>query len=487
MSSPPEVTTSTTPELACDAIVVGAFSEDGAAVLASPIPGLGESGMEQVKEAIADAGFKAAVGSVLLLPTFGMGPARAVAIAGLGKRAQATARDVRKAAAGAARRLADRAEIASILHTAMDGSEDVSVEGFLLGAYRFNKYKADPSPSKIQRVSIVNASQENVRRGSILAEATTLARDLINEPPASLTPTVLARRANEIADVSGLQFSELGEAELVERGFGGVMGVARGSAEPPRLIHLKYAPGGATQRLAMVGKAVTFDSGGLSLKPMQSMMDMKTDMSGGAAVIGAMSALPRLALNVEVDAYVPAVENMPGGRSLRPGDVITHYGGRTTEVLNTDAEGRLILGDALALASEAQPDAIVDIATLTGSISIALGSKITGLFSDSEELSAQLRSAADSCGENMWPLPLADDYSSELDSQIADCKNVGTRYGGAIIAALFLKAFVRQGIPWAHLDIAGVARSDKDYDEISKGGTGAGTRTLIRWIEGRAS
>jgi leucyl aminopeptidase len=232
---------------------------------------------------------------------------------------------------------------------------------------------------------------------------------------------------------------------------------------------------------------VTFDSGGLSLKPMQSMMDMKTDMSGGAAVIAAMSALPRLGPNIEVDAYVPTVENMPGGRSLRPGDVITQYGGRTTEVLNTDAEGRLILGDALALASENQPDAIVDIATLTGSISVALGSKIAGVFSTSDELSAELRDAAASCGETLWPMPLADEYAGELDSQIADCKNVGSRYGGAIIAALFLKPFVQQRIPWAHLDIAGVARSDKDYDEISKGGTGVGTRTLISWMERRAA
>ena len=487
MSNGPEVITSTNPELPCDALVVGAFSHDGAAVLASAIPGLGEAAAEQVNEAMTDAGFKASVGSVLLLPTFGMAPARSVAIAGLGQRSSATPRHVRRAAAGAARRLADRVEIASVLHSAVDGSEKAAAEGFVLGSYRFIKYKSDPSPSKIQRVSFIDAGEAALRGGCILAEATTLARDLVNEPPASLTPMVLAERAREMSDVSGLEFAELGETELAERGFGGMMGVAQGSAEPPRLIRLKYAPAGATTRVAIVGKAVTFDSGGLSLKPMQSMMDMKTDMSGGAAVIAAMSALPRLGPNIEVDAYVPTVENMPGGRSLRPGDVITQYGGRTTEVLNTDAEGRLILGDALALASENQPDAIVDIATLTGSISVALGSKIAGVFSTSDELSAELRDAAASCGETLWPMPLADEYAGELDSQIADCKNVGSRYGGAIIAALFLKPFVQQRIPWAHLDIAGVARSDKDYDEISKGGTGVGTRTLISWIERRAA
>ena len=486
MASGPEVLTSTNPELPCDALVVGAFAENGSAVLASPIPGLDDAAEEQVKEAMADAAFKAPVGSTLLLPTFGMAPARSVAVAGLGKRSSATSGHVRKAAAGAARRLADRVEIACVLHSAVDGSDKAAAEGFLLGSYRFNKYKSDPSPSKIQRVSFIEGSEDELRKGQTLAEATTLARDLINEPPASLTPRVLAERSREIADVTGLEFAELGEAELAERGFGGIMGVARGSAEPPRLIRLKYAPDGANQRVAIVGKAVTFDSGGLSLKASQSMMDMKTDMSGGAAVIGAMSALPRLGPRVEVDAYVPAVENMPGGRSLRPGDVITHYGGRTTEVLNTDAEGRLILGDALALASEERPDAIVDIATLTGSISVALGNKIAGLFSTNEELSAGLREAASSCGERFWPMPLAEEYGSEIESQIADCKNVGSRYGGAIIAALFLKAFIQHRVQWAHLDIAGVARSEKDYDEISKGGTGAGTRTLIRWIEGRA-
>jgi len=487
MSSGPELITSSNPQLPCDALVVGAFSQDGTAVLASPIPGLEEAAEEQVKEAMTDAGFKGAVGSVLLLPTFGMAPARSVAIAGLGNRSGATPQQVRKAAAGAARRLADRVEIASLLHSAVDGSEKAAAEGFLLGSYRFNKYKADPSASKIQRVSFVDGSEGALRNGSILAEATTLARDLINEPPSSLTPKLLAERAREIADVSGLEYAAFDEGELQERGFGGIMGVARGSAEPPRLIRIRYAPPGATEKVAIVGKAVTFDSGGLSLKAMQSMMDMKTDMSGGAAVIGAMSALPRLGPNIEVDAYVPAVENMPGGRSLRPGDVITHYGGRTTEVLNTDAEGRLILGDALALASEQDPGAIVDIATLTGSISVALGNKIGGLFSTDERLSEELRNAAASCGEAIWAMPLADEYASELESQIADCKNVGSRYGGAIIAALFLKAFVKHGVPWAHLDIAGIARSDKDYDEISKGGTGAGTRTLIHWIEGRAA
>ena len=484
--SRPEVITSTTAELPCDAVVVGAFTQDGAAVLASPVPGFDDAGTEQLVKAISDSGFKASVGSVLVIPTLGMAPARAIAIAGLGKRATASPKHVRKAAASAARLLADRVDVASTLHSAVDSSAHAAAEGFLLGSYKFDKYRSDPSPSKTQRFAFIGAPEEEMLRGSILAEATRVARDLVNEPPASLTPRILVERAREIADVRGLMFSELNDKELEDRGFGGITGVAQGSFEPPRLIHLKYSPSGATRKVAIVGKGVTFDSGGLSLKGLQSMMDMKTDMSGGAAVIAAMSALPRLGSRVEVDAFVPAVENMPGGRSLKPGDVIRHYGGRTTEVLNTDAEGRLILADALALAAENKPEVIVDIATLTGSISVALGNKIAGLFSTSDALTDELRNAATASGESLWPMPLAEEYVGEIDSQIADCKNVGSRFGGAIIAALFLKAFVPQEIPWAHLDIAGAARSDKDQDEISKGGTGMGTRTLIRWIEGRA-
>jgi leucyl aminopeptidase len=470
----------------CDALVVGSFSDDGVGSLKLPVPGLDSAFAEHLSRAMADAGFKGTVGSVLIVPTLGMAGARAIAVVGLGQQGQASARHVRRAAAAAARQLAERAEVASVLHCAVEGTSEAAAEGFLLGSYRFGKYKSDPRPPKLKNIKLVDAPTKDVEHGAVLAEATILARDLINEPPVSLTPRMFAAKARELADVNGLQYEELDETELEERGFGGVIGVAKGSSEPPRLIHLRYAGSNAASKLALVGKGVTFDSGGLSLKASQSMMEMKTDMSGGAAVVGAMGALARLGPAVEVDAYVPVVENMPSGTSLKPGDVIRHYGGRTTEVLNTDAEGRLILADALALASESKPAAIVDVATLTGSIAIALGAKIGGLFCTSEELRDQLLSAADASGETLWPMPLFDEYRSEIDSSVADNKNVGSRFGGAIIAALFLRSFIGSEIPWAHLDIAGAARSDKDQEEISRGGTGITTRTLIRWVESQA-
>jgi leucyl aminopeptidase len=232
---------------------------------------------------------------------------------------------------------------------------------------------------------------------------------------------------------------------------------------------------------------VTFDSGGLSLKDGRNMMDMKTDMSGAAAVLGAMSALPRLAPGVEVIAYIPTVENLPSGHSIRPGDVITHYGGRTSEVLNTDAEGRLILADAIAYASEEKPQAIIDVATLTGAMVVALGLKVFGAFATDDALMEELKAAAREAGESMWPMPLIKAYEKDLESDVADCKNVAGRWGGAIFAALYLRQFVGKDIAWGHLDIAGSARAESDYDDVSKGGSGVATRTLIRWIEGRAT
>jgi leucyl aminopeptidase len=303
-----------------------------------------------------------------------------------------------------------------------------------------------------------------------------------------MTPDILARKAREVADVHGLECTVFEEDELRERGFGGLLDVSKGSSAPPRFIALRYAPEGARGKVALVGKGVTFDSGGLSIKPAKGMETMKTDMSGAAAVLGAMSGLVRLDVKTEVLAFIPATENMVSGDAIKPGDVITHYGGKTSEVLNTDAEGRLVLADALTYASEQEPDAIVDLATLTGAIQIALGKKIAGLFSNDDTLLREIEGAAESSGERLWHMPLASDvYRSEIDSEVADIKNTGTSspYGGASVAALFLREFVGEGIAWAHLDIAGSARADGDHEEVSRGGTGIGTRTLLSWLEGR--
>jgi leucyl aminopeptidase len=470
--------------ISCDALVIGAFSGDDGSHLADASD-IEETLAEHVRDALHQSGFKGKVGDVLVLPTLGASSARSIAVAGLGRRDAAGPAEVRRAAATAVRQLAERSEIASVLHRGITGGEAASAEGFVLGTYSFDGYKSNPHPSKIQRVLLVGADDDATERGLIFARATATARDLVNEPPSVLTPTVLAARAKEIADTSGLDCTVWDEEELARRGCGGILGVGLGSEQRPRLIQLRYSPEGATRSVTLIGKGVTFDSGGLSLKDQKNMEQMKTDMAGAAAVIGAMGSLNRLHVTTEVVGLIPAVENMPSGSAIKPGDIIRHYGGRTTEVLNTDAEGRLILADALALASEESPAAVVDLATLTGSIIIALGTKASGLFSNDDELSGELQEAAVAAGERLWPMPLFDDYRSELDSELADIKNIGSRWGGAILAALFLQSFVKTGIPWAHLDIAGAARSDRTYDDVSRGATGVGTRTLMHWLEKR--
>jgi leucyl aminopeptidase len=470
--------------LPCDALVVGAYAgTDGPQLVAA---GFDDELQSAVTETLVDAGFKGKVGEVVVVPTLGRASARAIAVAGLGSESAAGSTEIRRTAAAAAKQLAHRSEIVLNLHADRPDADEASIEGFLLGTYKFGAYKAEHRPSMIQRVIVPAASKEAVERGIAMAQATVLARDLVNEPSSVLTPRVFADRAKDIADSCGLVCEVMDEDRLTAEGFGGIVGVAKGSQEPPRLIKLHYRPPTAACKIALVGKGVTYDSGGLSLKDARSMETMKTDMSGGAAVIAAMSVLTKIAPNVDVAGYVPAVENLPSGSAIKPGDVITHYGGRTTEVLNTDAEGRLILADTLAYASEQHPDVIVDVATLTGAISIALGKKLAGIFTNHDGLQQELLAAANACGENFWPMPLFSAYKSELESDVADSKNIGVRYGSAIMAALFLQEFVGNAIEWAHLDIAGTARADAGYDDVPKGGTGAATRTLIHWIEGRS-
>ncbi|MEA2447677.1 MAG: leucyl aminopeptidase, partial [Actinomycetota bacterium] len=389
-------------------------------------------------------------------------------------------------AAASIRRLSERTHVASALHGSDAAAIAPSVEGFLLGSHQTPSQKRDPKPSKVSKLEIIDADPAELKRGRVYADATIRARDLVNEPASVLDPQTLSDRAQAFADGAGLDCEVLGQKELEKGGFGGLLAVARGSTAPPRLIRLRHRPRKARGKIVLVGKGVTFDSGGLSLKTPAGMETMKTDMGGGAAVIAAMAALPDLDVNLEVIGLVPATENMPSGSALRPGDVITHYGGRTTEVLNTDAEGRLILADALTLASELEPDAIVDIATLTGSMTVALGHKMSGAFATDDALWAELAEAGSSAGEPAWRLPLVEDYKKSLDSTVADMKNVGTRYGGAIVAALFLREFVTPGIPWVHFDIAGTGRSENGSDESPKGGTGVITRTLLEWLERRS-
>jgi leucyl aminopeptidase len=467
-------------DISCDVLVVGARSSPDGPSLSQPTVDVDSALDGYLSEHLTEIDFKAKFGEMASIPTMARIAARSVLVVGLGK--EPTTRTVRRVSGSVARRVFERSDVALALHSSSDEAA-ASIEGFLLGSYTFTKYRSEPHPSKVQRLIVTGADASVLERGQIYADATTYARDLINEPGGGLTPQLWADRARELAEVNGLTIRIYEKDELAERGFGGILGVNKGSVEPPALIELRYEPVDPKGKVVLVGKGITFDSGGLSLKDPKGMETMKTDMSGGAAVCGVMSVIKKLAPRLTVVALIPATENMPGGNAIRPGDVITHYGGRTSEVLNTDAEGRLVLGDALVLGLEEEPDAIVDIATLTGGMVVALGQRVTGFFANDDGLAEELNAAAAEAGELLWRMPLLDEYRKDLDSEVADIKNSGPRWGSPIIAAMFLKDFVPDSVPWAHLDIAGPARSESDRDELNKGGTGVGTRTLLRWVE----
>jgi len=443
------------------------------------------------KAALTRDDAKGEPGEVVTIPV-GRRGVDTVLLAGIG---DGSPRALRKAAAAVVRRSNGSESLATTLAAGQDerGVRAVA-EALGLASYKFQR-KSEPKPPKLQRATLVvddvAAARDAVVRASATIAAVHTARDLANTPSLEKSPQWMVERAQEMAALKGLGVDVWDEARLAAEGFGGILAVGRGSTRPPRLLQLTWAPEGASRHVVLVGKGITFDSGGLSLKPNEGMVAMKTDMSGGAAVIGAMSALSALGVRSRVTALVPLAENMPGADATRPGDVITHYGGRTTEVLNTDAEGRLVLADALSYAvANLAPDAVVDIATLTGAASLGLGKRHGALFSTSTELTGELVAAADYAGERLWPMPLVDEYRSALDSPVADLQNIGdpeTHFsGGAITAALFLREFVGNGprkVPWAHLDVAGPARADGDEDEVTKGATGFGVRTFLRWLE----
>jgi leucyl aminopeptidase len=401
---------------------------------------------------------------------------------------------MRKAGAAVGRRAAPgRVLVTSALLGRSAEAAHAFIVGLLLGSYRWSQAAKeagrDGAPGEV-RLLVAGPDEHAGVLGaaSTVAGAVALARDLTNMPSGRKTPAWLADQAVAVAADCGLTARVWETAELAARGFGGVLAVGQGSARPPRLIELGYQPEQWREHVVLVGKGITFDSGGLSLKPADGMKLMKTDMAGGAAVIAVMSALARLGVRSRVTGLVAAAENMPSGSALRPGDVITHFGGRTVEVLNTDAEGRLVLADALAYADEVlKPDAMVDVATLTGSARVALGTQVGALYASDDRLARDLLAAGSVSGDALWRMPLVDDYRDGLDSPVADLANVtrGSRArAGSIDAALFLREFTG-GRPWAHLDIAGAARSASDEGENTKGGTGYGTRLLLAWLAGK--
>ncbi len=440
---------------------------------------------------LAALGFEATFGQVQTLVG---GDGQVVLAVGMGEPAEVTVDRLRRAAACAVRSAwRVKALALRLLDAVPDGVDRAAaaqalVEGAALAAYRFTTYRSSPKACRIASVVIVAPDAEALEAavvwGAEVAGAVCLARDLVNEPAGVLTPTRLAERAEAESTRVGLGCRIFDEVAIVEQRFGGVLGVARGSAEPPRFVELTYEPpgDGAVPTVVLVGKGITFDSGGLSLKTADGMMTMKTDMSGAAAVLGAMSAVPALAPAVRVVGLLPITENMPGDRAIKPGDVLTTRNGTTVEVLNTDAEGRLVLADALAYGAEKAPAAMIDLATLTGAQVVALGRKVCGLMGTDDGFLAQVRAAGDRAGEPSWPLPLTADYRCHIDSDVADIKNIG-RAGeaGTVVAGLFLREFVGD-VPWAHLDIAGPARAGDDDGFLAKGGTGVGVRTLLELL-----
>ena len=422
--------------------------------------------------------FTGARGDTTVVATGDVVPYSEVAFVGVGE--SPSAETVRSAAGSVARSLSKATTIATTLHGAcVDGVGAVAM-GLVLGAYSFDKHKSEPKPSLIESVSFVGGTAADLEAAAaalVTTEGILMARDLVNESAMYKSPETMAAMATEMASESGLEIRVLDETEIESERLGGLHGVSLGATNPPRLVELRYEPDGAETFLAVVGKGIVFDSGGLSLKPADSMEEMKTDMSGAAAVFGAMKAIAGLGLQIKVVGITPLTENMPGGAAVRPGDVLHTRNGKTIEVLNTDAEGRLVLADGLALAVEQSPDLVVDLATLTGACMVALGQKIAGLFGTDEGV-AMVSTAADSAGERLWHLPLPDDYRKQIDSDVADMKNTGERWGGAITAGLLLKEFAGDG-PWAHLDIAGPARAADTEGYIPKGGTGFGVRTIV--------
>jgi leucyl aminopeptidase len=399
---------------------------------------------------------------------------------------------MQKAGAAVGRRVrAGRCLLTSAVFGRPDEAVQAFIVGLLLGSYRFSLSAAGGAIQGNGEVRLLVAGPDDhpevLGKGITIAGAVALARDLTNMPSDRKTPAWLAGQARTAAAQSGLGVRVWDATELAAHGFGGLLAVGAGSARPPCLIELSYQPPHPAGHVALVGKGITFDSGGLSLKPNDGMKLMKTDMAGGAVVIAVMSALARLGVRSRVTGLVAAAENMPSGSALRPGDVITHYGGRTAEVLNTDAEGRLVLADGLAYADAVlQPDVMVDIATLTGAVRIALGTGIGALYASDDQVAAGLLAAARVSGDALWRMPLVEDYRDALDSPVADLANIphaSRARAGSIDAALFLREFTG-GRPWAHLDIAGAARSASDEGENTKGATGFGTRVLLRWLAG---
>jgi leucyl aminopeptidase len=478
----------------CRALVVGCFEKEHDAPFLNGFDGA--LGGELVP-LVTEGQFVGKLNRTLMIHSLGRIDPGRLLLVGLGKRKEMTCDRMRQAAGTAIKavRVAGITSFSSVLHQAAgSGSEwlQAEAEGYLLGSYMFNRYKsADDMPEEIEEVTLLTgkgtkakAARETVAEVQSVCEAVLLARDLVAHPGNVATPAFLAEKAVEVSGRYGIDCRVLERDELERNGMEALLAVAKGSCQSPRLIVMEYHGAGAKERpTVLVGKGVTFDSGGISLKPREGMEKMKDDMAGGAAVIATVSAAARLRLPVNLVGIVAAAENLPGGRAYKPGDVIKAMSGKTIEIVNTDAEGRLVLCDALHYAQRYRPAALIDLATLTGACVVALGSFATGMMGNDERLLKTLKAAGERCGERLWELPLWDDYGELMKSDIADLKNAGGPEAGSISAGWFLKQFAGKAA-WVHLDIAGTAWTDKERPYLPKGSTGVGVRLLIEYLRG---
>jgi leucyl aminopeptidase len=449
---------------------------------------------EDAAGVVSDGDFSGKPGETALL--YGQqGPAPRLLLVGLGERDLVTTEKLRRAAATAARRartlkLREAAlSLPTLPDTGTREAAQAAAEGAKLGLYRFIEHKSAADGHELETFWFVadEVALEEARAGADLgkkvAEGSSLARDLANEPSNVATPEYLAERARGIAEKYGMRCEVLDRAGIEAEGLTGLATVGRSASNEPRFIVLEHRKGSEEAPVVLIGKAVTFDSGGISIKPTAGMEDMKFDMSGGAAVLGAMEAVGALALPLNVVALVPATENLPGGDAFKPGDVLEMRSGKTVEIVTTDAEGRLILADALSYAHRYEPSVVIDCATLTGACVVALGSHASGLMGNDEDLIAEVQTAGEETGERAWPLPLFEEYTEQIKGDTADIKNSGGRGGGALTAGAFLKEFA--DFPWAHLDIAGTAYGKKGNAYTTKGATGVPTRLLVEFLIGR--
>jgi leucyl aminopeptidase len=480
-------------KIKADAVLVNHYEglkrpEGGAAAVDKVLDGA-------ITQLIKQGDIKGKLNEITLIHSLGRLPASRVVVVGLGKKKELDTNKIRGAIAETCRYL--RGKGVATLATGVQGSgiNDIkaddavqaTAEGALLGLYTFRRHitKKEDKPGEIKQFTIVGGEkrplEKAIEKGKITAGAANWARDMVNEPSNFKTPANMAEAARRLAKDFGLKVEIFEKEKIKELGMGGLLGVAQGSQQPPRFIILSYRGRPSAEiDLALVGKGITFDSGGISIKPSENMAEMKDDMAGGASVLATLAALAQLKPKINVTALVPATENMPSGTALKPSDVITAMNGKTIEVLNTDAEGRLILADALSYANKIKAKAIMDVATLTGACQIALGKITSGLFTNHQELLDKVVAASKEAGEPAWPLPMFDEYKELIKSDIADIKNIGNRYGGAITAAKFLEEFVDK-TPWVHLDLTGPI-NDKEKGYLVKGATGVPVRTLINLV-----